>query len=197
MWLIAGLGNPGASYAGHRHNVGFVIADALADHYRFPAYSSKYQAHCAQGAIGDTKALLCKPQAFMNLSGQSVGEAARFFKIEPPKVLVLHDELDLPLGKVRIKQGGGHGGHNGLRDIDRHIGQDYWRMRIGIGHPGHKDAVHGYVLSDFSKAEREVVEILAKAICTHLPLMFGQGTEALMSKIALAMQTAGVTTAAE
>lgn len=195
MWLIAGLGNPGASYQCNRHNVGFMLVDVLAHKYRYPAFASKHQALLAQGHMAETKALLCMPQTFMNLSGQAVGEVCRFYKIPPEKVLVLHDELDLPLGKIRIKRGGGHGGHNGLRDIDRHIGQDYWRMRIGIGHPGHKDAVHGYVLSDFAKPEREPLAAQLDVIAQQLPLMFSAGHEALMTKIALAMKGTDATTA--
>lgn len=186
MWLIAGLGNPGGGYAGNRHNVGFMLADALARRYGFPAFSSKHQSQLAQGEIAGEKIFLCKPQTFMNLSGGAVAAVAKFHKIPPEQVLVLHDELDLPLGKVRIKQGGGHGGHNGLRDIDRHLGQNYWRMRIGIGHPGHKDVVHSYVLSDFGKQENTTLEPLLAALSDQLPLFFLQGHEAYMTKIALA-----------
>lgn len=191
MWLIAGLGNPGGGYAGNRHNVGFMLADELAGHYRFSSYSSKHQSQLAQGEIAGEKIFLCKPQSFMNLSGGAVAAVAKFHKILPERVLVLHDELDLPLGKIRIKQGGGHGGHNGLRDIDRHLGQNYWRMRIGIGHPGHKDAVHHYVLSDFGKQEKTLLELLLRTLSEELPVLLAQGHEAYMTKIALATGDSG------
>lgn len=184
MWLIVGLGNPGASYAQHRHNVGFMAADVLAQHYSFPAYSKKFSGDITSGLIGSEKCQLLKPLTFMNKSGQSVGEACRYFDIPPEKVLVIHDELDLLFGKIRIKKGGGHGGHNGLRDIDAHIGKDYWRLRFGIGHPGHKDRVHGYVLSNFAKAEQDDVHQLCDIIAAECPLLFTQGHEALMSRIA-------------
>jgi PTH1 family peptidyl-tRNA hydrolase len=186
MWLIVGLGNPGAGYARHRHNVGFMAVDALAHEQRFSSYSKKFTAELADGMIADQRAVLLKPLTYMNHSGQSVGEACRFYKIAPEQVLVIHDDLDLVFGKIRIKQGGGHGGHNGLRDIDRHVGKDYWRIRFGIGHPGHKDRVHDYVLSDFTKAEQPDVALACAAIATHLPLFFSHSPEALMSKIAMA-----------
>lgn len=185
MWLIAGLGNPGPKYAGNRHNIGFMVADELARHHRFSPWSQKFSAHICEGSIAGEKILLIKPQTYMNLSGQSVGEASHYFKIEQDHVLVLHDELDLASAKVRVKRAGGHGGHNGLKDIDRHIGKDYWRARIGIGHPGDKDLVHDYVLSDFSKEQRQDMNRLTDAMVQALPLFFEQGHEAWMSKIAL------------
>ena len=189
MWLIAGLGNPGSKYAGNRHNIGFMVADEIARQHRFSSWSQKFSAHLCEGTVAGQKILLIKPQTYMNLSGQSVGEASSYFKIDPDHVLVLHDELDLLPAKVRVKQGGGHGGHNGLKDIDRHIGKDYWRARIGIGHPGDKDLVHDYVLSDFSKEHKQDMTRLGDAMARSLSLFFEQGHEAWMSNIALLAPT--------
>lgn len=186
MWLLVGLGNPGAAYQHHRHNVGFMLVDAVADRYNATSWKSKFSSHYTEALIDGEKVLLCKPQTFMNLSGKAVGEISRFYQIEPANILVLHDELDLLPCKIRIKQGGGHGGHNGLRDIDRHIGKEYWRLRFGIGHPGDKNRVHDYVLTPFAKAEQSAVADTIDTISRHIALMWSQGHEALMSKIALA-----------
>lgn len=153
MQLFVGLGNPGAKYARNRHNIGFMALDRIADDHGFGPWKSKFQGQIAEGRLGGDKVLLLKPETFMNLSGQSVGEAMRFYKLEPGDVTVFHDELDLAPGKVRVKQGGGHAGHNGLRSIHAHIGEAYRRVRLGIGHPGRKEAVAGYVLHDFPKAD--------------------------------------------
>lgn len=185
MWLIAGLGNPGPKYAANRHNIGFMVADDIAQRYRFSAWGQKFGSHVCEGMIAGQKVLLIKPQTFMNLSGQAVGEASSYFKIEPAQIMVLHDELALPTAKVRVKLGGGHGGHNGLKDIDRHIGKDYWRVRIGIAHPGDRDLVHDYVLGDFSKEQRQEMTRVTDAMAQSLPLFFEQDHEAWMSKIAL------------
>ncbi|KII14338.1 MULTISPECIES: aminoacyl-tRNA hydrolase [Phaeobacter] len=164
MKLFVGLGNPGAKYAGNRHNIGFMALDQIASDHGFSPWKSKFQAQISEGVLGRTKVLLLKPQTFMNLSGQSVGEAMRFYKLTPADVTVLHDELDLAPGKARVKQGGGHAGHNGLRSIHSHIGADYSRVRLGIGHPGHKDAVAGYVLRDFAKADEAWLDDLMRGI---------------------------------
>ncbi|MFV1493961.1 aminoacyl-tRNA hydrolase [Phaeobacter sp. JH18-32] len=164
MKLFVGLGNPGAKYAGNRHNIGFMALDQIARDHGFSPWKSKFQAQISEGVLGGTKVLLLKPQTFMNLSGQSVGEAMRFYKLAPADVIVLHDELDLAPGKARVKQGGGHAGHNGLRSIHSHIGADYGRVRLGIGHPGHKDAVAGYVLRDFAKADEVWLDDLMRGI---------------------------------
>ncbi|UWR49597.1 aminoacyl-tRNA hydrolase [Phaeobacter inhibens] len=164
MKLFVGLGNPGAKYAGNRHNIGFMALDQIASDHGFSPWKSKFQAQISEGVLGRTKVLLLKPQTFMNLSGQSVGEAMRFYKLTPADVTVLHDELDLAPGKARVKQGGGHAGHNGLRSIHSHIGADYGRVRLGIGHPGHKDAVAGYVLRDFAKADETWLDDLMRGI---------------------------------
>lgn len=155
MQLWVGLGNPGAQYAGHRHNIGFMALDAIADRTGTGPWKTKFQGQLSEARIGADKVWLLKPQTFMNLSGQSVGEAMRFHKLTPADVVVFHDELDLAPGKLRVKTGGGHAGHNGLRSITQHIGEGFRRVRLGIGHPGHKDRVSGYVLSDFAKAEQD------------------------------------------
>ena len=160
MQLFVGLGNPGASYAGNRHNIGFMAVDRIASDHGFGPWRGKFQGSLAEGRLGSERVILLKPETFMNRSGASVGEAMRFFKLEPADVTVFHDELDLAPGKLRVKQGGGHAGHNGLRSIHSVIGPDYARVRLGIGHPGHKDAVSGYVLHDFAKADADWLEDL-------------------------------------
>ncbi|SIT83688.1 peptidyl-tRNA hydrolase [Yoonia rosea] len=155
MKLLVGLGNPGAKYAQNRHNIGFMAMDRIATDHGFSSWRSKFQGQTCEGRLGSEKVTLLKPETFMNLSGQSVGEAMRYLKLAPDDIIVFHDELDLAPGKVRLKTGGGHAGHNGLRSIHGHIGPDYDRVRMGIGHPGHKDAVAGYVLRDFPKADAE------------------------------------------
>lgn len=167
MLLVVGLGNPGDKYARHRHNVGFMAVDAIADAHRFGPERKKFQGLLREGEIGGAKLFALKPQTFMNDSGQSVGAAMRFYKLTPADVVVFHDELDLAAGKIKVKAGGGHAGHNGLRSIDEHIGAEFRRVRIGIGHPGDKTRVTGHVLGDFSKADQEwlgpVLDALAKA----------------------------------
>lgn len=164
MLLMVGLGNPGAKYAGNRHNIGFMALDRIAADHGFSPWKSRFQGLVAEGRLGDLRVTALKPQTFMNLSGQSVGEAMRYLKLTPAEVVVLHDELDLAPGTCRLKTGGGHAGHNGLRSIHQHIGEDYRRLRIGIGHPGHKDRVSGYVLSDFAKAEEGMVDDLLRGV---------------------------------
>ena len=155
MRLFVGLGNPGSKYAHNRHNIGFMALDRIADDHGFAPWRGKFQGSVSEGRLGSEKVVLLKPETFMNLSGQSVGAAMRFYKLEPGDVTVFHDELDLAPGKVRVKVGGGHAGHNGLRSSHQHIGPEYERVRRGSGHPGHKDRVSGYVLSDFAKAEAD------------------------------------------
>lgn len=164
MILIVGLGNPGQKYAKNRHNVGFMAADRIAADHGFSPWRSRFQGEISEGRLGDRRVTLLKPGTFMNLSGQSVGEAMRYLKIVPERMIVLHDELDLAPGKLRLKTGGGHAGHNGLRSIHQHIGEAYRRLRIGIGHPGHKDRVAGYVLSDFAKAEEPLLDDILRGI---------------------------------
>ena len=164
MQLWVGLGNPGAQYALHRHNVGFMAADSIAEVHGFGAVQKKFSGWLQEGRIGGARVLLLKPATFMNESGRAVGEALRFYKLEPDALTVFHDELDLAPFKVKVKQGGGTAGHNGLRSIDQHLGADFRRVRLGIGHPGHKDRVTGYVLGNYAKAEMDDLTGLLGAV---------------------------------
>lgn len=188
MWLLVGLGNPGDKYEYNRHNIGFLAVDAIADTYGFPAYKNKFQGLMAEGRIEGEKVILLKPQTYMNNSGQSVGEAAKFYKIPLDHIAVFHDELDLAAGKIRTKKGGGNAGHNGLRSMDSHLNSnDYWRIRLGIGHPGDKAMVHNHVLSNFSKEELIWLKPLIEAIGDHVPLMVQGKDNEFMSKVAQAV----------
>ena len=171
MLLIAGLGNPEAKYAKNRHNIGFMAVDALARHFAFPAYRQKFHGLVSDGVINNTKVLLLKPQTFMNRSGVSLAEAAGFYKLSGDQIIVFYDELDLPPGKLRIRRGGGLAGHNGLRSIKAHMGADFRRARLGIGHPGSKDRVIGHVLGDFSQGDSGWIDDFLGAICTHADLL--------------------------
>ena len=187
MQLWAGLGNPGQRYAGNRHNIGFLAVDAIARKYGFGAYRSRFQGLIAEGEIAGEKLLILKPQTMMNLSGISVSEAANFYKIPLDRVVVFHDELALAFAKVRVKIGGGTAGHNGLKSLDAHLGNGFKRVRIGIDHPGHKDLVSPYVLSDFLKEERPVMEKLVEAIVEAAPDLAKGDDSGFMNKIALAV----------
>jgi PTH1 family peptidyl-tRNA hydrolase len=191
MLLIVGLGNPGAAYARNRHNIGFMAVDAIAREHRFPPFRSRFQGGISDGSIGDVKAALLMPQTYMNDSGLSVGAAMRFFKLELKAVVVLHDELDLAPSKVRVKVGGGNAGHNGLRSITAHVGNDYKRVRLGIGHPGAKELVHPYVLGDFSKAEMSWVSALCDAVAQAAPSLARGDDAKFQNKVHLAMEAAG------
>lgn len=171
MLLLVGLGNPGAKYLRHRHNVGFMAVDAIADAHGFGPSRVKFQGELRDGLLGGERAAALKPHTYMNESGQSVGAALRFFKINPADVIVFHDELDLAPGKVRAKIGGGNAGHNGLRSIEAHIGPDFRRVRIGIGHPGEKERVTGHVLGDFAKSDQSWLEPLLAAIAKAAPAL--------------------------
>jgi PTH1 family peptidyl-tRNA hydrolase len=171
MLLIVGLGNPGSQYALNRHNIGFMAADAIHRRHGFSPWRQRYQALVSEGTLAGRKTLLMKPQTYMNESGRAVGEAARFHKIPNADIVVMHDELDLPAAKIRMKTGGGHGGHNGLRSISAHIGEDYRRLRLGIGHPGSKELVHGYVLHDFAKVDAEWINLLLDAVADNAALL--------------------------
>lgn len=170
MHLIIGLGNPGAQYAKNRHNIGFLAVDTIHARHGFSPWRSRFQAEISEGRIGDHKVILAKPSTFMNLSGQAAGEIARFYKLETDAVTAIHDELDLEPGRTRIKRGGGHGGHNGLKSLDAHLGKDYRRVRLGIGHPGHRDLVSAYVLKDFPKVDEPWVQAVIDEIARSIEL---------------------------
>lgn len=188
MKLFAGLGNPGSKYAGHRHNIGFMAADAIARRHSFSPWSKKFSAEVAEGRLGGEKLLLVKPQTFMNLSGQAVGEVMRFFKLSPGDITVFYDELDLAPGKVRIKTGGGTGGHNGIKSLEAHCGKDFRRVRLGIGHPGDKARVNAHVLGDFAKADHAWRDALLDAVADHAGLLADDDEAGFMNKLALAVK---------
>ncbi|CEJ14168.1 Peptidyl-tRNA hydrolase [bacterium YEK0313] len=191
MILLAGLGNPGARYAGNRHNIGFMAVEAIHRRHRFAPWRQRFQGLTAEGTIGAEKVLLAMPGTYMNESGRSVGEAMRFFKIPLGDVVVFHDELDLPPAKLRVKTGGGNAGHNGLRSITAQCGNDYRRVRLGIGHPGDKALVHAYVLNDFAKAERPWVEDLVDAVADAADLLVAGDDASFQNRVHLAMDGRG------
>lgn len=184
MLVLAGLGNPGAGYAGHRHNMGFMAVDAIASLHRFAAWRKKFQGDVAEGEIAGTRILLLKPMTYMNLSGQSVSAALAFYKLGPDALTVFHDELDVMLGRVKVKIGGGHGGHNGIRDIMAHLGPDFRRVRLGVGHPGDKALVHNHVLQDFAKQERELAAKVIEAVAAETPRLVAGDDGGFMSRVA-------------
>ena len=188
MQLWVGLGNPGPRYAMHRHNVGFMAVDVIADMHGFGPVQKKFQGWLQEGRIGGEKVLLLKPGTFMNESGRSVGEALRFYKLGMDALTVFHDELDLAPFKVKVKRGGGTAGHNGLRSIDQHLGPDFRRVRIGIGHPGHKDRVTGYVLGNYAKSEQDDLIAMLGAIGAEAEWLAKGDDARFMSDIALRMQ---------
>ena len=185
MKIVAGLGNPGSAYAGHRHNVGFMALDRLQALPGMGPWRSRFQGLACDGTLGGARVLLLKPQTFMNLSGQSVSEALRFLKLAPSDLTVVHDDIDLAPGRLKVKTGGGHAGHNGLRSISQHIGDAYHRVRIGVGHPGHKDAVAPYVLHDFSKADGAWLDALLRGIEDGAEALARQDWPALQNAVAL------------
>lgn len=187
MHLIVGLGNPGAKYAANRHNVGMMAIDAIARHHNFAPFKSKFRGVYADGSIDGERTFLLKPETYMNKSGDSVEDLCSFFKIPVTQVTVIYDELDLVPGKLRVKRGGGHGGHNGLRSIDPQIGKDYARVRIGIGHPGDKNLVSNYVLSDFSKADQTWLDPTLDAIATHANLLVKDDAGLFMNRVSAAV----------
>lgn len=188
MLLLVGLGNPGARYAGTRHNIGFMAADLIVRRHGFSPWRRRFQGEAAEGSLDAVRTLALKPQTFMNESGRAVGEAMKFYKLTPEDVVVLYDEIDLAPGKVKVKKGGGAAGHNGIRSIDAHIGPDFWRVRLGVGHPGDKSRVHGYVLSDFAKADQAWLEKLLDAVSDAMPLMARKQDGRFMSRVALLTQ---------
>ena len=188
MRLLVGLGNPGEKHLNNRHNIGFMAADKIRETYDFSPYRRRFQGLISEGKIGNNSVRILKPTTFMNESGRSVGETIKFFKLSSDKVFVFYDDLDLVPGKCRIKLGGGAGGHNGLKSLDNQIGNEYWRVRLGIGHPGHKDRVLRYVLQDFAKKERNTwLTILLESLADNIQLLIESNENTLMSKLALAV----------
>jgi PTH1 family peptidyl-tRNA hydrolase len=187
MLLLVGLGNPGPRYEHNRHNVGFMAVDAIVRRHSFQSGRARFQAVCAEGLIDGRKTLAMLPTTFMNESGRAVGQAMRFYKLTPADIVVIYDELDLPPGKTRLKAGGGSAGHRGLRSIEAHIGKDFRRLRIGIGHPGSKDLVNHYVLHDFAKEDRDWLDPLLGAVAEHAPLLATGQDSSFMNRVHLAM----------
>ncbi len=188
MQLWVGLGNPGPQYAMNRHNIGFMAVDVIADMHGFGAVQKKFQGWVQEGRLGSEKIVLLKPATYMNESGRSVGEAMRFYKLDISALTVFHDELDLAPFKVKVKTGGGTAGHNGLRSIDQHLGADFRRVRIGIGHPGHKDRVTGYVLGNYAKAEEDDLAAMLGAIGAEADWLAKGDDVRFMSDVALRQQ---------
>jgi PTH1 family peptidyl-tRNA hydrolase len=191
MRLFVGLGNPGAKYAHNRHNIGFMAIDEIARRHGFAPWRRRFQGQTSEGSIDGEKVVLLRPETFMNESGRAVQEAANFFKLGVDDVIVFQDELELPAAKLRVKVGGGIAGHNGLRSISAHIGNEYRRVRLGIGHPGIKELVHGHVLSDFAKDDRPWVEALCAAIADNVGLLASGKDSTFQNKVHLAMQAKG------
>ena len=191
MLLFVGLGNPGTRYAGNRHNIGFMAVDAIARRHGQGPWRRRFQGVATEGPIGPQRILLLLPGTYMNDSGRAVAEAAHFFKLLPSNIVVFHDELDLAPAKLRVKTGGGNAGHNGLRSISAHVGNDYHRVRIGVGHPGAKELVHPYVLSDFAKSERPWVEAMTAIIADNAELLARGDHATFQNKVHLAMDAKG------
>src|ERR1700686_1499594 len=191
MQLIVGLGNPGSGYAGNRHNIGFMAVDAIAKRHGIGPWRRRFQGVAAEGPLAGERVLLLLPGTYMNESGRAVAEAANFYKLGLPDIAVLHDEIDLAPAKIRVKTGGGNAGHNGLRSISAHVGNDYRRVRIGVGHPGVKDLVHAYVLNDFAKDEKPWVEALCGLIADNADLLAKRQDASFQNKVHLGMQAKG------
>ena len=191
MRLFVGLGNPGAKYAHNRHNIGFMAVDEIARRHGFAPWRRRFQGETSEGTLDGERLILLRPATFMNESGRAVSEAANFFKIGESEITVFQDELELPPGKVRVKIGGGIAGHNGLRSISSHIGNDYRRVRLGIGHPGIKELVHSYVLADFAKDDRPWVTSLCEAIADNAGLLATARDSTFQNRVHLAIQAKG------
>jgi PTH1 family peptidyl-tRNA hydrolase len=191
MRLLVGLGNPGTEHVGNRHNIGFMVVQEIARRHGFPPWRRRFQGVATEGTIGSERVLLLLPGTYMNESGRAVGEAAHFYKLPLSDIVVVHDEIDLAPMRVRVKTGGGVAGHNGLRSITAHVGNDYRRVRIGVGHPGAKEQVYGYVLGDFAKAERPWVEALVEVIADNAGLLARGDDATFQNKVHLAMQAKG------
>ena len=184
MLLLVGLGNPGAGYARNRHNIGFMAADEIVRRHSFSTYRRKFEGQIAEGKLAAEKVIVVKPNTFMNESGRSVGAAMSFYKLMPENVIVFHDELDLIAGKIRVKRGGDHAGHNGLRSIHYHIGEDYARVRFGVGHPGHKDRVAGHVLKDFAKSDQDWLGKILNGATEYIELLIRGDDNEFMNRVA-------------
>ena len=191
MRLFVGLGNPGAKYAGNRHNIGFMAVDEIARRHGFAPWRRRFQGETSEGQLGGERVILLKPMTYMNESGNAVGEAAKFFKIAVGDITVFHDEIELPPAKLRVKLGGGIAGHNGLRSISAHVGNDYRRVRLGVGHPGVKELVHAHVLNDFAKSEMPWVAALCEIVADHAALLVAGQDATFANKVHLAMQARG------
>jgi peptidyl-tRNA hydrolase, PTH1 family len=191
MLLLVGLGNPGSRYAGNRHNIGFMVVDAIARRQGFAPWRRRFQGLAAEGLLGGERTLLLLPGTYMNESGRAVADAAHFYKLGLTDIVVFHDEIDLAPGKVRVKAGGGVAGHNGLRSISEHIGNDYRRVRIGVGHPGVKEMVHAHVLNDFAKDERPWVEALCGLVADNADLLAKRQDASFQNKLHLGLQAKG------
>lgn len=191
MRLFVGLGNPGTKYAGHRHNIGFMVVDEIARRHGFAPWRRRFQGETSEGTFGADRVVLLKPATYMNESGRAAQEAAKFFKLPHDNVIVFHDEIELPPAKLRVKVGGGNAGHNGLRSLTEHIGNDYKRVRMGVGHPGVKEMVPNYVLHDFSKEDRGWVEAMIDAIAANAALLATGQDSTFQNKVHLAMVAKG------
>ena len=197
MLLFVGLGNPGAKYSRNRHNIGFAAVDEIARRHGFGPWRRRFQGEASEGALDSERVILLKPTTYMNESGRAVQEAANFFKLGAGEITVFQDELELPPAKVRVKVGGGIAGHNGLRSISSHIGNDYRRVRLGIGHPGIKELVHSYVLADFAKDDGPLVTALCEAVADNAGLLAKGRDSTFQNKVHLAMQAKGFTSEAD
>jgi PTH1 family peptidyl-tRNA hydrolase len=183
MRLLVGLGNPGPDYAHHRHNLGFMAVDAIARRHALGWPRARFHGRLREGTMGAVRVATLEPETYMNDSGRAVAAALRFYKLDLDRVVVIHDEIDLDPGRVKVKFDGGPGGHNGLRSLDAHVGPGYWRVRVGVGHPGHRDLVERYVLHDFSREERALIDRIVEAIAEALPLLLAGRDNAFMSKV--------------
>jgi PTH1 family peptidyl-tRNA hydrolase len=191
MRLFVGLGNPGTKYQGNRHNIGFMVVDQIARRHGFAPWRRRFQGETSEGTVDGERVILLKPATYMNESGRAVGEAANFFKLTQGDIVVFHDEIELPPAKVRVKVGGGIAGHNGLRSISAHVGNDYRRVRLGVGHPGVKELVHVHVLNDFAKSERPWVETLCDIVADNVALLASGKDSTFQNKVHLAMEAKG------
>jgi len=194
MRLFVGLGNPGSKYEGNRHNIGFMVVDEIARRHGFSPWRRRFQGETSEGVLGGERVVLLKPATYMNESGRAVQEAAKFFKLGESEVVVFHDEIELPPTKMRVKVGGGIAGHNGLRSISAHLGNEYRRVRLGVGHPGVKEIVHIHVLNDFAKSERPWVRALCETVAEHAELLVSGKDSQFQNKVHLAMDARGFAT---